>query len=150
MNKSPFNPDLNGFKTVKYAEVLTTFAHTQLTCEHVFASEDGCADIYTYSQNGEVLAIEFVQLLTVSEWWVKETMMEISAMEYHRAFFNKQTERGANVLTYEAPCCQVELMTLAPSVASAIWDSLTVCPNCSGVFFKYVTPKQVTTKEIGK
>ncbi|STQ75512.1 hypothetical protein [Grimontia hollisae] len=73
MKKPPFNPPLKGFKQVSTREALALYQVEDMTCKHVFASECGCADIYTYSKKGEVLAVELVQLLTVSEWWVKET-----------------------------------------------------------------------------
>ncbi|WP_325893003.1 hypothetical protein [Grimontia sp. NTOU-MAR1] len=68
MIKPRLNLPLAGFKKARTNEANALVKDTQLI--HYEAPE--CSALYGYAKEGQLIAVEFVQLGAVSEWWIKE------------------------------------------------------------------------------
>ncbi|STO57601.1 hypothetical protein [Grimontia hollisae] len=68
MIKPCLNLPLAGFKKANAHEASALVKDTQLI--HYEAPE--CSALYGYAKEGQLIAVEFVQLGAVSEWWIEE------------------------------------------------------------------------------
>ena len=61
----------------------------------------------------------------------------------HEQFMKKARIAGNKILGYTTPCCGTILDTVVPK-DSRVWDSLTSCPHCGGLFMKVCDTNSVT------
>lgn len=56
----------------------------------------------------------------------------------HEDFMNRYKSNGYNVVTLCCPLCNSDIETPAAPEGET-WDSISNCPECEGLYFKYAT-----------
>lgn len=69
--------------------------------------------------------------------------------QQYQAFISRVKERGGKVLMFSCPHCHEEIETPAAPLGH-VWDSISTCPFCSGMFVKFATHSSVSTKQMPK
>lgn len=54
--------------------------------------------------------------------------------EWYIAHIARLRAEGKPLLTYACPCCDQSIDVLRPG-AGEIWDSMSICPHCDGMYF---------------
>ncbi|OVZ94895.1 hypothetical protein CBW58_02140 [Yersinia frederiksenii] len=65
--------------------------------------------------------------------------------QQYQAFIARVKERGRKVLKFSCPHCHEEIETPAAPQGD-VWDSISTCPFCEGMFVKYVNHSSVTVR----
>ncbi|HCG2926643.1 TPA: hypothetical protein ACNFPO_004438 [Citrobacter freundii] len=65
--------------------------------------------------------------------------------QQYQAFIARIKERGGKLIMFSCPLCHGEIETPAAPLGD-VWDSISTCPHCTGMFVKYVCHINVTTK----
>lgn len=70
--------------------------------------------------------------------------MNTELLNKHNDYIERLRKAGARILQYSAPCCGMVVETHVPS-DEQVWDSLTSCPQCDGMYMKVSRCDGVTT-----
>lgn len=70
--------------------------------------------------------------------------MNTELLNAHNDYIKRQRENGAPIFSYCAPCCGMAMETNAPK-DEQVWDTLTVCPQCDGMYMKVCIREGVST-----
>lgn len=71
--------------------------------------------------------------------------MNNQLLESLNTYIANARRTGARIFAYTTPCCGKELHTTVPK-DSQVWDSLTSCPYCHGLFMKVCRFAEVTVR----
>lgn len=64
----------------------------------------------------------------------------MSLKQAYQDFVDHYHANVGPMLSLECPHCEESILT-APAPIGAVWDSLSACPHCEGLYFKVVTDR---------
>ncbi len=62
----------------------------------------------------------------------------------HYEYIAKAAARGSKIVAFNCPCCTKQIETRAAPTRE-VWDTMSQCPHCGGLFFKITRGAKVET-----